>query len=189
MWTYIFNPVYGPINGALRAFNDFVAGTPLAALALPEPKWLQDPDWAMPALILMMLWGTGGAGMLVFLAGLQGVPRQLYEAAELDGAGRLRQFWSITLPMLTPTIYFNLVMGLIAALQVFMQAYILVGREGGPGRQLLFYVLYLYNRAFIEYEFGYAAALAWILFVIILAFTLLVIRSSALWVYYEGERR
>jgi multiple sugar transport system permease protein len=188
MWTYIFNPIFGPINGGLRAFNDFLAQTPLAFLQLPEPRWLQDPDWAMPALILMMLWGTGGAGMLVFLAGLQGVPRDLYEAADLDGAGRLRKFWSITLPMLTPTIYFNLVMGLIGGLQVFMQAYILVGREGGPGRQLLFYVLYLYNRAFIEYDFGYAAALAWILFAIILAFTLLVIRSSAMWVYYEGER-
>lgn len=188
MWTYIFNPVFGPINGLLRAFNRAVDGTPFALLQLPDPRWLQDPDWAMPALILMMLWGTGGAGMLVFLAGLQGVPRDLYEAADLDGAGRLRKFWSITLPMLTPTIYFNLVLGLIGGLQVFMQAYILVGREGGPGRQLLFYVLYLYNRAFIEYDFGYAAALAWILFAIILAFTLLVIRSSAFWVYYEGDR-
>ncbi len=189
LWTYIFNPIIGPLNGFLRAVNDFLDKTViLAFINLPEPLWLGDPHWAKPAMIIMSLWGAGGAGMLIFLAGLQGVPDQLYEVAELDGAGRLRKFWNITLPMLTPTIYFNLIMGIIGALKVFMQAYIMTDGTGGVDKALLFYVLHLYTKAFVEYEMGYASALAWILFVIILAFTLMVIRSSALWVYYEGER-
>ena len=130
--------------------------------------WLGDPVWAKPALIIMTLWGAGGGGMLIFLAGLQGVPDQLYEVADLDGATRLRKFWSITLPMLTPTIYFNFIMGLIGSLKVFMEAFVLTAGSGGPDKSLLFYVFYLYNKAFIEYEMGYASALAWILFVIIL---------------------
>ncbi len=189
MWVYIFNPHFGPLNTFLAAVNKLLDKTFLAFITLPEPQWLQNPDYAMPALVLMMLWATGGGGMLVFLAGLQGIPEQLYEAAEIDGAGRLRKFWNVTIPMLTPTIFFNLVLGVIAALQVFTQAFILVGREGGPNHQLLFYVMHLYNKAFIEYNFGYGAALAWILFAIIMVFTLLIIRSSALWVYYEGERQ
>jgi multiple sugar transport system permease protein len=190
LWMYIFNPVFGPLNGFLRALNKLLDHTGfLAFINLPEPGWLSHPAWAKPALIIMSLWGAGGAGMLIFLAGLQGVPVELYEVAELDGAGRLRRFWNITLPMLTPTIYFNFVMGLIAALQMFMQAFIMAGDRGGYDYSLLFYVLYLYRKAFIEYEMGYASALAWILFAIILALTLAVVRSSALWVYYEGERR
>ncbi len=189
MWLFIFNPVFGPVNSVLRRLNVWIDATPLAALNLPEPNWFNDPDWAIPSLIIMMLWATGGGAMIIFLAGLQGIPQHLYEAAELDGAGRWRQFLNVTLPMLTPTIFFNLIMGIIGALQVFMQAFVLVGQDGGFDNQLLFFVLYLYRKAFIDYEFGYAAALAWILFAIILAFTLLIIRSSALWVYYEGERQ
>lgn len=190
LWTYIFNPVIGPLNSALRALNRFFDATGvLAFITLPEPLWLSDPVYTKPAMIIMALWGAGGAGMLIFLAGLQGVPDMLYEVAELDGAGRWRKFWNITLPMLTPTIYFNLVMGTIGALKVFMQAYVMTGGTGGVDKSLLFYVLHLYNKAFVEFEMGYASALAWILFLIILAFTMLVIRSSALWVYYEGERR
>jgi len=113
----------------------------------------------------------------------------LYEVADLDGASRLRKFWNITLPMLTPTIYFNLIMGIIGSLKVFMQAYILTDGTGGVDKSLLFYVLHLFTKAFIEFEMGYASALAWILFCIILTLTLLVIRSSAAWVYYEGEKR
>jgi len=177
------------VNSVLRRLNVWIDATPLAALNLPEPNWFNDPDWAIPSLIIMMLWATGGGAMIIFLAGLQGIPQHLYEAAELDGAGRWRQFLNVTLPMLTPTIFFNLIMGIIGALQVFMQAFVLVGQDGGFDNQLLFFVLYLYRKAFIDYEFGYAAALAWILFAIILAFTLLIIRSSALWVYYEGERQ
>jgi multiple sugar transport system permease protein len=189
LWMYIFNPVFGPLNGAIHKLNMFFDSTGfLAAIDLPEPMWISDPAWMKPALILMHLWASGGAGMLIFLAGLQGVPEQLYEVAELDGAGRFRKFWNVTVPMITPTIFFNLVMGIIGALQVFMQAYILTNGTGGTDNSLLFYVLYLYQKAFIEYDMGYAAALAWILFVIILALTLLVIKSSAAWVYYEGEK-
>lgn len=190
LWMYILNPVFGPLNTFLRAANNFLDSTVvLAWINLPEPKWLSDPTWAKPAMILMGLWGAGGAGMLIFLAGLQGVPDQLYEVAELDGAGRLRQFWNITLPMLTPTIYFNLIMGVIGALKIFMQAYVMTDGLGGVDNALLFYVLHLYRKAFIEYEMGYGCALAWLLFMIILVLTLLIIRSSAVWVYYEGERK
>jgi len=190
LWQYIFNPTFGPLNAALRSINQVLDKTViLSFIDLPEPKWLADPHWSKPALILMSLWGAGGAAMLIFLAGLQGVPDQLYEVAELDGAGRLRKFWSITLPMLTPTIYFNLIMGIIGALKVFMQAYIMTEGNGGADKSLLFFVLHLFNKAFVEYEMGYASALAWILFVIILALTLMVIRSSAVWVYYEGEQK
>ncbi len=189
LWTYIFNPVFGPLNGAIRSINHFLVATgAMSFLQLPEPGWLTDPAWAKPSLILMGLWGAGGAGMLIFLAGLQGVPDQLYEVAELDGASRLRRFWNITLPMLTPTIYFNFIMGIIGSLQVFMQAFVMTEGTGGVDKSLLFYVLYLYQKAFVEYDMGYACALAWILFLIILAMTLAVVKSSAIWVYYEGEK-
>ncbi len=188
LWTYIFNPSFGPLNAVLHGINRFFDWTHvLTFINLPEPKWLDDPVWAKPSLIIMSLWGAGGAGMLIFLAGLQGVPDLLYEVADLDGASRLRKFWNITLPMLTPTIYFNLIMGIIGALKVFMQAFIITNGTGGTEKSLLFYVLHLYTKAFIEYEMGYASALAWILFVIIMSLTMLVIRSSAAWVYYEGE--
>jgi multiple sugar transport system permease protein len=190
MWLYLFNPYFGPINTALGSLDAFFEWTRvLAWVDVPQPGWFGDPAYAKPALVIMALWGSGGAGMLIFLAGLQGVPDQLYEVAELDGAGRWRKFLNVTLPMLTPTIYFNFVMGVINAWQVFMQAYVLTGGKGGTDDSLLFYVLYLFQKAFVEYEMGYASAMAWILFVIIFAFTLLVIRSSAIWVYYEGERK
>lgn len=190
LWLYIFNPVFGPLNGAIRYVNHLLAMVPLLTfIQFPEPGWLSDPNWCKPSLILMSLWGAGGAGMLIFLAGLQGVPDELYEVAELDGASRLRKFWNVTLPMLTPTIYFNFVMGIIGSLQVFMQAYVMTPNGGGgPDKTLLFYVLYLYQKAFVEYDMGYACALAWILFIIILSFTMAVVKSSALWVYYEGEK-
>ena len=190
LWSYIFNPVFGPLNNAIRHINQFFDWTHvLAWVNLPEPYWLGDPRWTKRSLILMSLWRAGGSGMLIFLAGLQGVPDQLYEVADLDGAGRLRKFWNITVPMLTPTIYFNLIMGIIGALKVFMQAYILTEGGGGADNSLRFYVLHLFVKAFVEFEMGYASALAWILFVIIMAFTMMVIKSSAVWVYYEGEKR
>ena len=190
LWMYIFNPIWGPLNQILHWFNMFFDKTViLSFINLPEPKWLAEPAWGKPAMILMSLWGAGGGGMLIFLAGLQGVPDQLYEVAELDGAGRLRKFWNVTLPMLTPTIYFNFIMGIIGSLKVFMQAFIMTDGGGGVDYSLLFYVLHLYNKAFVNYEMGYASALAWILFSIILALTMLVIKSSSIWVYYEGERK
>lgn len=189
LWFYIFDPTFGPLNGMIRQMNIFLDWTRiLAFIELPEPGWLTDPNWSKPAIILMMLWGSGGGTMLIFLAGLQGIPDQLYEVADLDGAGRLRKFWNVTIPMLTPTLYFNFIMTMIGQLQIFNQAFIMVGEQGGADNALLFYVLYLYRKAFIEYEMGYASAMAWILFVIILGFTMLTIKSSALWVYYEGER-
>jgi len=151
------------------------------------PDWLGDPQWAVPSIVLMGLWGVGG-GMMIYLAGLQNIPTQLYEAAQIDGAGVLAQFRAVTLPMLSPTIFFNLVMGVIGAFQVFTSAFVLFGGGAGPEDAALFYNFYLYRKAFEQFQVGYGSALAWILFVIILACTLLVFRSSSLWVYYEGQR-
>jgi multiple sugar transport system permease protein len=147
--------------------------------------WFAEAFWAKPGLIIMSAWGAGG-GMLIYLAALSGIPGHLYEAASIDGAGRLRQFFVITIPMLTPTIFFHLIMSIIGSFQVFAQAYLMT--DGGPDNATLFYVLYLFRKAFQHFEMGYASALAWVLFAIIMAFTLMVIRSSRLWVYYEGEK-
>jgi len=171
MFGWMFNPTQGLVNSVL------------AKIGIEGPKWLTSTTWALPTLMIMSLWGVGG-GMLIYLAGLQGIPTSLYEAAMVDGAGRWRRFVNVTLPMLSPTLLFNLVMGIIGSFQVFTTAYVLT--EGGPGRATLFYVLHLYRNAFIYFRAGYSSALAWLLFVIILALTLLVFRSSPAWVYYEG---
>jgi len=140
----------------------------------------------------MSPWGVGGE-MLIFLAGLKGIPKTLYEAAELDGAGRLARFLRITIPMLSATIFFNLVMSIIGTFQTFDTAYVLstarAGTLGGPANSTLFYMLYLYDRAFAGLKMGYASALGWILFAIIFVLTMLVLRSSDLWVFYETERK
>jgi len=133
----------------------------------------------------MSIWGVGNA-MLIYLAGLQGVPEHLYEAAALDGAGPWVRFRHVTLPILSPTLFFNLVMAIIGSFQVFTSAYVMT--EGGPNESTLFYVLYLYQKAFEQFQMGYASAMAWILFAIVLSLTLGVLRSSRSWVYYEGER-
>jgi multiple sugar transport system permease protein len=174
LWIWVFNPEFGILNALLRVFG------------IEGPKWLADPRWALWALIFMSLWSLGG-GMIIYLAGLKGIPRALYEAADLDGAGPVQQLWHITIPQITPAIFFNLVMGIIGSLQVFTQAYAMT--SGGPQKSTLFYMYYLFDMAFIRFRMGYASALAWVLFVIILVFTLLVIRSSNLWVYYESERK
>jgi multiple sugar transport system permease protein len=184
LWKWIFNPDYGMLN----AMVDRLHLLPLLhALGLTNPKtgqmmWLVDENMAKPSLILMSLWGVG-AGMIIFLAGLQGVPQALYEAADIDGAGAISKFRNVTLPMLTPTIFFTLIMGVIGSFQVFTQALIMT--DGGPHNSTLFYVLYLYRAAFQDLRMGYASALAWLLFVIILAVTLVQFRFSR-WVYYEG---
>ncbi|WP_035156137.1 carbohydrate ABC transporter permease [Cohnella thermotolerans] len=134
--------------------------------------------------VLMNLWAVGGS-MIVYLAGLQGVPRSLYEAATVDGAGRLRQFWNVTIPMLTPTIFFNVIMGVLGGFQVFIQAYIMTG--GGPNNSTMFYALYLYNKAFKDLQMGYASAMAWVLLVVAMLLTLIIIKTSGKWVYYEGS--
>lgn len=179
LWQWILNPSFGPINGLLKLFG------------VQGPNWLADPNTALWSLIIMSSWGVGGE-MLIFLAGLKGIDKQLYESAELDGAGRIQRFFSITLPMLSPTMFFNLVMAVIGSLQTFDTAYVIstahAGTAGGPMKSTLFYMIYLYNRAFSGHM-GYASALAWILFAIIMVLTLLVLRSSDLWVFYEGERK
>jgi len=174
LWQWIFNTDFGLANWLL------------SIVGIKGPRWLLDPAWALPALIIMSMWGVGG-GMIINLAGLQGVPTQLYEAAEIDGAGALRRFWHVTVPMVSPVIFFNLIMGIIGALQTFTQAFIMTG--GGPREATYFYMLHLYNNAFQWLKMGYASALAWVLFFYILFLSLLVIRSSAAWVYYEGEVR
>ena len=176
LWLWLFNPSFGPINYALS-----LLGVPQDRL----PGWLTDPEWALSALVLMSLWGVGNS-MLIYLAGLQGVPGHLYEAADLDGANAWVRFRNVTLPLLTPTLLFNLVMGIIGSFQTFTQAFVMT--KGGPKDATLFYVLYLYQKAFQQFKMGYASAMAWIFFVIIMAFTLMLLRSSKRWVYYEGER-
>ena len=175
LWSWVLNPRFGLLNAGLRTVG-----------ISDPPRWIYSETWAVPAFIIMGLWGAGGS-MLLYLAGLQGIPTQLYEAADIDGANRWTKFWNITIPMLTPTIFFNLLVGIIGSFQVFTQAFIMTG--GGPNNATLTMVLYLYRQGFQNLRFGYASALAWILFFIILVFTLGVVKSSAAWVYYEGELR
>ncbi len=174
LWRWMFSTEFGLINGLLRQ------------IGIDGPAWLGSEQWALPSLILMSLWGVG-AGAIIYLAGLQGIPTDLYEAAEVDGAQGWSRFWSITLPLMTPVLFFELVTGFIAGLQVFTQAFIMT--KGGPNNATLFYLLYLYRNAFEYFRMGYASALAWVLFLYILALTLIVYRSSNSWVYYEGEER
>jgi multiple sugar transport system permease protein len=170
----------GPLNVALGWFG--VSG----------PPWLLEAEWVKPALILLSTWGAGGATVLL-LAAMKGIPRELYEAAEVDGAGPVRQFWSITVPHLTPIIFFNLVMGLIGAFQVFSQVYILTtggGRGvGAPNNAGLTMVPFLFEEAFTYYHMGYASAISWLLFAVIFVFTLLAFRTARRWVFYETEVR
>jgi multiple sugar transport system permease protein len=135
---------------------------------------------------LMSLWGVGG-GMIIYLAGLQGIPTTLYEAAQIDGANAIQSFFKITLPLITPVLFYNLTIGIISTFQIFTQVYVMT--SGGPAESTLFYNLYLFNNAFRYHRMGYASALAWVLFIIVMGLTLLVFRSSSMWVYYEGELR
>ena len=174
LWMWILHPDVGLIN------------TLLSYVSIEGPRWLADPDWALPALLMMSLWGLGRA-MVIYLASLQGIPQHLYEAASIDGANRWQSFWKITLPMLTPTIFFNLVLSVISTFQTFTSAF--VATNGGPLDSTLFYVLYIFRQGFEYFNMGYASALAWVLFLIILALTLVIVRSADRWVYYEGEAR
>jgi multiple sugar transport system permease protein len=171
MW--IFNPHGGLLN------------TLLGAIGIQGPRWLIDPHWALPALLLMTFWGWGRS-MVIFLAGLQGVPPELYEAAAIDGAGDWSKLRRITIPMITPTILFALILSIISTFQTFTSAF--VATDGGPLDATLFYVLYLYRQAFQFFRMGYAAALAWVLFLIVLVLTAILFRSGQFWVYYEGKR-
>jgi multiple sugar transport system permease protein len=172
IWMWLFNSNWGMLNNML------------ALVGIQGPPWLGSPVWAKPSLILMQTWLIGGS-ILIFLAALQDVPRPLYEAAEVDGAGAWRKLWNITLPMVTPAVLFSLLTGMIGAFQVFASAWIMT--NGGPVKSTEFYVLYLYNNGFRFFRMGYASAMAWILFIIVLIVSLLTFRSSARWVYYGGQ--
>jgi multiple sugar transport system permease protein len=173
LWVWVLNSEFGLLNTALNW------------LGLPKVLWLQDPTWAMPALIVMSLWTIGGA-MVTFLAGIQGIPQHLYEAAEIDGANYWDRFRHVTIPMMSPVIFFNLVIGLIGALQTFTQGYLMT--RGGPQNATLFYGLYIYRSAFRDFKMGYAAALSWVLFAIVLLLSLFVFRYFGRMVYYEESR-
>ncbi len=148
--------------------------------------WLQDPHWALPAFVIMGLWQVGGT-MIIYLGGLQGIPTQFYEAAIIDGANRRQTFFRITIPMISPVLLYNLIVGVINTLQAFTQAYVMT--DGGPNNATLLYMLFLYRNAFKWFKMGYASAMAWIMFVVIISCTLLILKSARSWVYYEAEVR
>ncbi|MDQ0972546.1 multiple sugar transport system permease protein [Neobacillus niacini] len=175
LWMQLLNPSSGLVN------------TVLAWIGITGPAWLFDPNWTKPALILMKLWSLGG-GMLLYLASLQGVSNSLYEAAELDGANSFRKFVHITLPMITPVIFFDLVTSLIGGFQVFQEAYVMTtGGTGGPANSLVFFNLHMFNKAFKVFDMGYAMAMSWILFVVVLIITLINLKLAPRWVHYEGD--
>lgn len=173
LWGFVFHREYGVLNYML------------AQIGIDRVPWLQSSTWVLPALVIMELWRVGGT-IIIYLAGLQGIPTEYYEAAKVDGAGFWRQLWNITLPMMTPTIFFNLVLGLIGTLQIFTQAYILT--KGGPNYSSYFYSLNIYFRTFRDLRIGYASALAWVLFVITVLLSSVIFSTSRRWVYYAGER-
>jgi len=170
LWIWLLNSQWGLINTLLKL------------IGIKGPGWLTSEQWAKPGLVLMSLWGVG-SWIIIYLAGLQGVPEQLYEAAEVDGATKLQRFFHITIPLMTPTIFFTLVTGLIGAFQVFTQAYIMT--NGGPVNSTLFYALYLFRNAFNYLKMGYASSMAWILFLIVLVLTLIQFKLANKWVFYE----
>lgn len=177
LWAWVLDPNDGLLNNLLRPFG------------FEGPRWFASEGWALPGLVLIALWGTG-SNMLLYLAGLQSIPTEVKEAARVDGAGPIRTFFDVTLPLLTPTIFFNVILNVIGSFQVFDRAFVLT--EGGPNNATLTMVLYLYQRGFGQFgqfEFGYASAIAWALFAIIFVFTLIIVRSQSRWVHYEGGLR
>ncbi len=174
LWIWMLNPNDGFVNEALRALH------------LPAPAWTVDPFWVKPTVVISQLWLLGGA-MIIFLAGLKDIPVSLYEAAMLDGAGAWRRFKDITLPMLSGVTFFVTTVSTIAALQVFTQGYVMFDRNGGPENSALFIIMYLFKRAFEYFQMGYASAIAWMLFVIIFAITIVQFRLAKRWVYYDTD--
>ena len=172
LWIWLFNPNFGLLNAMLKP------------LGFGKLQWIYSTETVIPSLILMSLWDVGPM-MIIFLAGLQSVPRFLYEAAEIDGASKWHKLIHITVPVVSPAILFNLILGLINALQTFAQPYVMT--QGGPNNSSLLYVLYLYRKAFDQFEMGYASALAWVMFLVIAGLSYLVFRSSPHWVYYDGK--
>jgi multiple sugar transport system permease protein len=172
LWLWLLNPDFGTIN--LLIYQIF---------GIQGPQWLTSETWVIPSLILMSFW-TLGNNIVIYLAGLKGVPSNLYEAAQIDGASKLRQFWHITVPMVSPVTLFLLITGVIASFQVFVQADVMT--EGGPSYGSYFYVYYLYEQAFKSFNMGYASAMAWVLFIIVCMLTWLMMKTSKKWVHYEG---
>ena len=171
-WQNLFNPLTGVFNAVLQSFN------------LNGIGWISDASWAMPSIILMSVTTCGGP-MLILLAGLQDIPEDYYESARIDGANNFVLFWKITFPLLTPILFFNLIMNIIGSLQIFAQPWIMT--QGGPRYSTYVYGIHLYNNAFRYYKFGYACALAWVLFVLIALFSTIVFKSSKLWVQYTQD--
>ena len=173
------------LNGNTGAINQA-----LGFVGISGPQWLIDPGWVKPSIVLMTLWGVSGT-MVIFLAALKSVPKDLYEVADLDGAGSVRKFFYITVPMISGAIFFNVIVLTIAALQVFDQAYLLFWRDqtSSSPEASLFYGIYLFQQAFREFNFGFASAMAWVLFVLILLISLVQVRIGNRFVYYEGEKR
>ncbi len=174
LWAWIFNSDYGLLNWTLGLFG------------FSGAQWLADEKYALGAFILMSLWGIGGGRMVIFLAGLQGISESYYEAARIDGASPWQQFWAVTVPQLSPVIFFNFILGFIGAFQVFTQAYFMT--SGGPNNATLFYALSLFRNAFEYFKLGKASAMAWILFLILLAVTAFQFWASRRWVHYEGAK-
>jgi multiple sugar transport system permease protein len=174
LWIYLLQPQWGLINGVL----DWIG--------IDGPGWLASEIWSKPAIIMLMVWGSGGT-MIIYLAGLQDIPQVLYEAAEIDGAGWWGKFRNVTLPLMTPSIFFTLVMGIIGTFQVFAVIFVLTDGMGGPLNSTLVYLIYLYRNAFNFFRMGFASAMAWILFVIILFLTWVQFKMANRWVYYEVE--
>jgi multiple sugar transport system permease protein len=172
IWMYIFDPMFGLLNSIIRA------------VGLPPQSFIYSREGVIPGLAMMAVWGAGNT-VVIYLAGLQGISRQLYEAADLDGANAFQRFFRITVPLMTPIIFFNMIMAMIGAMQTFTQAYIMTG--GGPNNASLFYSLLLYRTAFSLQRMGYASAMSWILFIIIALLTFVVFRSSDRWVFYETK--
>jgi multiple sugar transport system permease protein len=175
IWAWILNTHFGIVNYFL------------SKLSLPPVPWLESTKWALASLILINLWTVGGSRMLIFLAGLQGVPEELYEAAALDGASAWIRLLHVTLPMISPVIFFNFLLGIIGSFQVFTPAYVIT--NGGPADSTLVYVLYVYRNAFQYFRMGYASAMAWVMLLVLLGFAWMQLRLMQRWVYYEGEVR
>jgi multiple sugar transport system permease protein len=174
IWTWLFHPSTGPVNQFIGLFG------------IEGPGWFQSTSWALPGMIIVSLWASlGGGTTVIFLAGLQGVPKELLDAAQIDGANAWHRFRHVTLPMISPTFLFNLILGVIGALKVFTLAF--VATKGGPAYATWFFALHIYTQAFEYFKMGYGAALAWVFVVILLAFTALQLRVSRRWVHYEGE--
>jgi multiple sugar transport system permease protein len=173
LWLWVFNGKHGILNEGLKS------------IGMPTPPWLTDPAWSKWTLVLISIWGCGNA-MVIYLAGLQGVPQSLYEAAELDGASPARKTWSITLPMISPVIVFNVVMGIIGSMQAFALPYVMFP-GGQPARSTYFFSMYLYDNAFLYQRMGYASAMGWIMFLITLLLTFIALRSTRKLVHYEGQ--